>query len=75
MHLAFDMLVNGEHILRRPVLFYSFVYRARRRFLARAMMDLDVAPAQVSDPYRAFFTWKPGVKRERRSAKSRMLKA
>ena len=32
MHLIFDVLVNGEHALKRAVCFYIFSYRAYHRF-------------------------------------------
>ena len=39
MHLVFDILVNGGHVLRMPVLFYSFAYRAFHGFSAAVLMD------------------------------------
>src|SRR3954464_8692919 len=34
MHLTFDVLVNGDNALKRPVLFYNLPYIAWRRFSA-----------------------------------------
>ena len=58
MHLIFDVLVNGEHVLRRPVLFYVFAYRAHHQFAAERLLDSD-APAGGIDPIREFFRWRP----------------
>jgi hypothetical protein len=73
MHLVFDILVNGEHVLRLPILFYSFAYRAHHRFVARSLMDPVTPPVtkKVSNPYREFFTWKPTWKKERDRARDR----
>src|SRR5437867_5044438 len=44
MHLIFDVLVNGDHALKRAVLFYFFTYRASQRFAAENLMaDVSVA--------------------------------
>jgi hypothetical protein len=64
LHLALDVLVNGQELLRRPLLFYSLVYRARLGF-AR---DRLIAPVEVpfrpgDDLARAFLTWRPTERR------------
>ena len=58
MHLVFDVLVNGEHALKRPWLFYVFTYRAVHQFAAEKLMDSD-APAGGTAPIREFFRWRP----------------
>ncbi|MBI4240895.1 MAG: hypothetical protein HY613_04190 [Candidatus Rokubacteria bacterium] len=59
LHLSLDILVNGEHILRQPVLFYCFFYRARRRFAAdRLVGRLVLPPGAGQAPVREFFTWR-----------------
>ena len=59
MHLTFDVLVNGEVVLKRPVLFYFFVYRARYRFAARHLIRADASVQPSRRPVRDFFRWKP----------------
>jgi len=59
MHLTFDVLVNGDYALKRPVLFYFFAYRARFGFAAEHLMEVDVAPEAGSRPVREFFRWLP----------------
>jgi hypothetical protein len=59
MHLTFDVLVNGDNALKRPVLFYIFAYRAWFRFSADALLDVVVADAAGRQPIREFFRWKP----------------
>ena len=59
MHLIFDVLVNGENALRRPVLFYIFAYRAAHRFAAEHLMDVVVPAAAGRRPIREFFRWRP----------------
>lgn len=34
LHLALDVIFNGQHALKRPILFYSFLYRWRQGFAA-----------------------------------------
>lgn len=64
MHLALDVLVNGEHILRRRILFYSFFYRASVGFLAvRLMTPLVIPPEAGEAPVREFFTWRSPERR------------
>jgi len=59
MHLTFDVLVNGDNALKRPVLFYIFAYRAWYRFSADALLDVAVSDAAGQQPIREFFRWKP----------------
>jgi hypothetical protein len=59
MHLTFDVLVNGDNALKRPVLFYIFAYRAWYRFSADALLDVVVSDAAGRRPIREFFRWKP----------------
>lgn len=64
LHITLDILVNGEHILRQPVLFYSFVYRACRGFsAARLFSRLVIPPGAGQAPLREFFTWRPQARR------------
>ena len=56
MHLVFDMLVNGDHALKRKVLFYSFAYRATQGFSAAALLDpVHVDADAAAHPCRDFF--------------------
>jgi hypothetical protein len=51
MHLALDLIFNGELTPRSIVPFYSFLYRLAHRFEARAMLgEPEIAP-----PPRAFW--------------------
>jgi hypothetical protein len=60
MHLFFDILINGDHVLKRRVLFYVFVYRALQRFSADNLMDrIEVPEGTGQHPYREFFKWQP----------------
>jgi hypothetical protein len=59
MHLIFDVLVNGDNALKRPLLFYIFAYRAYFRFSAPELMDVKVGSAAGSRPVLEFFRWKP----------------
>jgi hypothetical protein len=65
MHLVFDILVNGSHVLRSPVLFYCFAYRARHRFSSARMMDpITIPPEAALQPWRGFFfKWIPWIQR------------
>src|SRR6266699_1365931 len=67
MHLVFDVLVNGEHALKRAVCFYIFSYRVYHRFSAdNLIQDADVGPEAGSRPVRDFFTrWRPFKKQNR----------
>ncbi|HSU87219.1 MAG TPA: hypothetical protein VLL56_00195 [Terriglobia bacterium] len=56
MHLTFDVLVNGEHELRRAVAFYFFGYRVYNRFTAENLMkDLVVHAEAGTQPVKDFF--------------------
>src|SRR5437867_4281912 len=61
MHLMFDVLVNGEHQLKRAGLFYTFTYRAFMHFNAQEMFGDVVIPPEAGDaPIRdAFVRWRP----------------
>jgi uncharacterized membrane protein len=59
MHLTFDVLVNGEHALRRPVLFYVFGYRIAKRFDAAELMKASTDAKAGLAPIRDFFRWRP----------------
>jgi hypothetical protein len=61
MHLVFDVLVNGEYGLRRPIAFYIFSYRALHGFAAEDLVnDVNVSTEAGSHPVRDFFVrWRP----------------
>jgi hypothetical protein len=61
MHLAFDILVNGEYGLTRPFAFYVFSYRASQHFNADNLLnDVAVSAQAGSHPLRDFFIrWRP----------------
>src|SRR5262245_24424087 len=59
MHLIFDGLVNGEHAIRRPVLFYVFAYRMAQGFAATKLMKESLPAEAGQDPIREFFRWTP----------------
>jgi hypothetical protein len=59
MHLVFDVLVNGDHALKRPLLFYFFAYRARQNFAARNLLDVVVPAEAGKQPLREFFKVTP----------------
>src|SRR5690242_10659576 len=61
MHLVFDVLVNGEYGLRRPIAFYIFSYRALHGFAAEDLVnDVAVSTEAGSHPVRDFFVrWRP----------------
>jgi hypothetical protein len=60
MHLIFDIVVNGEHALKRAGLFYIFTYRAIHRFSAEELLAVKSAPAAAGQaPVRDFFRWRP----------------
>lgn len=48
MHLFFDILINGDHALRKPVRFYSFVYRASRKFSSQHLLRSPGEPGDHS---------------------------
>ena len=47
MHLPLDIYFNGQHTLREPFYFYSFLYRRSKGFLASRMIN---APSQNVEP-------------------------
>lgn len=59
MHLTFDVLVNGDVALKRPVLFYFFSYRASYRFAAEHLLEVSVSAEAGQHPLREFFRWRP----------------
>jgi len=59
MHLVFDILVNGDHALKRPVPFYFFSYRAMHRFAAEELLDVVPQALEGRPPMREFFRWRP----------------
>lgn len=59
MHLIFDILINGDHALRRPFLFYFFTYRVAHRFAAANLLDVVVPAEAGTHPIREFFTIQP----------------
>ena len=64
VHLVCDIVVNGDHALKRPFLFYLFSYRAFHRFDATKFLDVvSIKPGAGSHPYREFFTWRPPTNR------------
>ncbi len=66
MHLMFDVLVNGEHALKRTFCFYVFSYRAYHRFATESLIqDASVGPEAGSRPVKDFFTrWRPFKKQD-----------
>jgi hypothetical protein len=72
MHLIFDILVNGDYALKRPVPFYVFAYRASQGFLAEKLLDVEkgAAAPHAGKPIREFFRWRPlNERREVRKAR------
>jgi len=59
MHLIFDILVNGDNALKRPLLFYFFTYRAIHHFAAEKLMDVAEPASSGKAPIREFFRWQP----------------
>jgi len=61
MHLVFDILVNGEYGLKKPVMFYIFSYRASHGFATENLFNDIVVPAEAGNrPVRDFFVrWRP----------------
>lgn len=71
MHLVFDILINGDHVLKRRLLFYSFIYRATQEFSAERLMDtIQVGEQTGQHPYREFFKWRPPQARRSRRARA-----
>ena len=64
LHLLLDVLVNGEQLLLRPVLFYSIAYRARLGFSRHHLVArLALSPHVGEHPTREFFSWRPTERR------------
>jgi hypothetical protein len=60
MHLTFDVLVNGDYVLKRPCMFYVFSYRVYHRFAAAALLDPKPLSERAGDrPILEFFQWRP----------------
>jgi hypothetical protein len=59
MHLIFDVLVNGDNVLKRPVPFYVFSYRAFHGFAADKLLDVSTPITASRAPMRDFFRWRP----------------
>src|SRR5262247_3798223 len=59
MHLTFDVLVNGDYALKKPVRFYIFSYRASFRFSADELLDVGAHAPADHNPIREFFRWRP----------------
>ena len=72
MHLFFDVLVNGDHALKKPIPFYAFAYRAVHRFATDKLLDVDFPSAGGRSPVREFFRWLPVVDDEEQQAFQRM---
>jgi hypothetical protein len=69
MHLMFDVLVNGDVGLKKPVLFYFFAYRARYRFAAEHLVHARVSLEPSRRPIRDFFRWRPTEERPSESTR------
>ena len=62
MHLTFDVLVNGEYAIKRPLLFYVLSYRACYGFSARELLDpKPLSQVAGERPILEFFQWRPSV--------------
>jgi len=60
LHIVLDILVNGEHMLKRPILFYGLAYRASQGFSTARLIVPLIIPSDVGQaPVREFFTWRP----------------
>src|SRR5215813_2644591 len=59
MHLVFDILVNGDCVLKNAFLFYIFTYRASCGFAAERLLDIDDNATAGTAPIREFFRWRP----------------
>jgi hypothetical protein len=62
MHLIFDVLVNGDYAIRRPLLFYVFCYRVCYRFVASELLDpIPLSQSAGERPILEFFQWRPNL--------------
>jgi len=59
MHLVFDVLVNGDYVLKSKFRFYIFAYRASRGFAAAKLLDIYDNATAGTAPIREFFRWRP----------------
>jgi hypothetical protein len=67
MHLALDIIFNGEQTPRSIAAFYSFTYRAWHRFEARALLGSE--PRAVPEAFwAAFFSTPRLLNRDERAA-------
>ena len=57
MHLVFDVMINGEHVLRNPVRFYSLAFRIHHRFAASRL--LYICPPADSSLNSQFWSVRP----------------
>jgi len=72
MHLACDIAVNGDYVIRSPFLFYVFSYRASFEFRAEHLLDSSpLKPGTGSKPFREFFGWRPPQLRGKRRLKAK----
>jgi len=63
MHLIFDVLVNGDYAIKRPILFYIFGYRASYKFATSELLaPKPLAETAGERPILEFFQWRPSVK-------------
>ena len=69
MHLSFDIAINGDYALRRPLLFYFFTYRAAYGFRSSELLDIKVSPGSGSRPLVEFFKWRPLTEKRERKAR------
>lgn len=70
LHIGLDILVNGEHILRRPIFFYSVAYRASQGFsTARLMAPMVIPPGAGKAPVLEFFALRTPERRVDGTAK------
>ena len=52
-------------MLKRPILFYGFVYRALQGFSTARLIEPLIIPSDVGQaPVREFFTWRPPERRQ-----------
>jgi len=62
MHLIFDVLVNGDYAIKRPLLFYVFSYRFSYNFATSALLDPKPLSQEAGErPILEFFQWRPSV--------------
>jgi hypothetical protein len=70
MHLTFDILVNGEYVMKRAFLFYVFGYRAAHKFATDQLLDhVPLLESAGQRPILEFFSWRPLVEPRPKPAK------